>query len=152
MPTTVQDPYTRLANALETVIMTEFSDIAYLRFHHDRIHESLGADGVTHVALSPEDSTASPAGTMAHDVLLQFYGPFTADVDPHQEVDPRVITTKAERLRQALRGSTNLGFEEAWFFNVLSTRFPNDATGNKSRFEMSIRFWSNDTALVETSG
>jgi hypothetical protein len=89
---------------------------------------------------------------MTHDIFLQFYGPFVADVDPFQEVDPRAITTKAERLRQALMSETNVGAPEVWFFNILQTRYPNDATGNKSRFEMSIRAWSNDTSLVETTG
>jgi hypothetical protein len=98
MPTTVVDPYTTIANLIEQVVKAEFTDIAYLRWHHDRLHESLGADGVTHVAISPEDDTAARAGTMTHDIFLQFYGPFVADVDPFQEVDPRAITTKAERL------------------------------------------------------
>jgi hypothetical protein len=152
MPRVVIDPYTQLANAIETALVAEFSDIAYLQFHHDRLHESLGADGITHVAVSPEMDTAERAGTLAHQVYIQFYGPFVAETNPHQEADPREITTKAERARQALQDIRTLGLPEMWFFDVMEIAYPNDATGNKTRFEMTIRAWGNDTGLVETTG
>lgn len=149
----VTDPYTQMANVIETAILTEFDDMPYIRVVHDRIHESLGVDGVTHVGISPEDE---PSGGIDLTItcLIQFYGPFIAEVDPDQQVDPREITNKAERLRQALAEVRTVGTPQVWFFDVDRTRYPSDATGNKTRFEMTVTGRGQNSAyqLTETTG
>ncbi len=151
MPTTVIDPYTLMANAIETVAMAEFSDEPFLVFHHDAIHESLGSDGRTHVAVSPETQPTRNI-ELEIEVRLQFYGPYTPDVDPFQTVDPRVITVKAERMRQALGAARIMATGEVWYFDVDTTSYPADPTGNKSRFEMTLIGRGNNSGLVETTG
>ncbi len=149
MPTTVVDPYSVLADIIKTVVLMEFSDITGLFFEHDHLHESLGSDGKTWVAVSPVAERTSNID-MYQEVLIQFYGPFNADVDPFQKVDPRIISNKAERLRRALRSVRTVGTSGVWFFDVEDTSYPRDATGNHTRFEMRVVGRGQNSALVET--
>lgn len=146
----VTDPYTQVADLIETTIRAEFNDEQYINVIHDRIHESLGSDGMLHVGISPEDENSGGI-EMEVNVLIQFYGPHILDVNPNEAVDPRIISNKAERLRQALSEVRTVGTPQVWFFDVNTTRYPLDATGNKSRFEMTIQACGNNSAyLVET--
>lgn len=149
--TVVTDPYSIMAQVLQDAILAEFSDEPYLDLRHDRIHESLGEDGRTYVGLSPE---AEPAADLdlRQEILVQFYGGYSAEVNPHQMVDPRGVTNKAERMRRALQAVTNVATPEVWYFNVVNTRYPNDPTGNKTRFEMLVIGHGSNTGLVETIG
>lgn len=148
----VTDPYSEIAGIIETAIRAEFDDLLpYLAVEHDRIHESLGTDGRTYVGISPEDEFPSNI-ELGIEVLIQFYGPWNADVNPHQTVDPRAITNKAERLRQALQEVRTVGTPGVWFFDIGRTTYPNDPTGNKTRFELTVTGTGNNTGLVETIG
>jgi len=149
MATTVTDPYTILADAIEVVVRNEFDDESFLTFRHDRLHESLGSDGNLYVGVSPEVERTQGID-MFQQVLIQFYGGFHPDVDPYQEIDPRIIANKAERLRRALARARVVATSEVWFFDVLDTNYPSDATGNKTRFEMRIQGRGQNSALVET--
>jgi len=150
MARTVTDPYSQLANVIEQVIRAEFNDEQYIEVIHDRLHESLGSDGQLHVGISPDEESTGGI-EMDTTILIQFYGPFQPDVNPFQSFDPRIITTKAERLRQALSEVRTVGTPQVWFFDVTMTRYPSDATGNKTRFEMTVAATGNNTSyLVET--
>lgn len=149
--TVVTDSYSTVANIIESVVLAEFADDPSLIVRHDRIHESVGVDLQNRVGISPEEETESGYESRMM-ILIQFYGPWYEDVDPLQVVDPRLITNKAERLKQALQNSRTVGMPEAWFFDITNVRFPNDPTGNKSRFEMGVSVRGNNTGLIETSG
>lgn len=150
MPTTVTDPYSILAEAIEVVVNNEFSDIAYIQVVHDRLHESVGHDGKTWVGISPVNERTRGID-MYQTVLVQFYMPFVPDVDPWQHIDPRNATNKAERLRRALASARVVGQPGVWFFDVDDVAYPNDATGNKTRFEMTVVGRGQNSALVETT-
>ncbi len=149
--TVVTDAYSTVANIIENVVLTEFSDEFNMVVNHDRIHESVGIDGVTRVGISPEEESESGYESRLA-ILIQFYGTWREDVDPLQVVDPRIITNKAERLKTALQAQRTVGASEAWFFDVTNIRFPADPTGNKSRFEMGVSVRGNNTGLIETLG
>jgi hypothetical protein len=151
MATIVTDPYSQIADSIEAAILVEFDDLPYLSVRHDRIHESLGADGITYVGISPDAENANGI-EQTTDVLIQFYGPWVADVNPEDQADPRVVTNYAERLRKALGGGRALGTSEVWYFTINSTRYPSDPTGNKTRFEMTITGRGDNIALLETFG
>lgn len=151
MATEVTDPFTELCDILEEAILNEFDDEPYIRFNRDRLHESLGADGALYVGVSPDiDRTDNIEQIM--DVSLQFYDVYKLDIDPLQHVDPTRVTNKAERMKRALADVRTTGTSTLWFFDVINTRYPNDPTGNKSRFEMTIQARGNNTGLVETIG
>lgn len=131
--------------------MDEFDDETYMIFNRDRLHESVGGDGRLYVAISPEiDRDDRVELTM--EMTLQFYDAYSLEIDPTQTVDPSLITNKAERMRRALAAVRTTGSEHLWFFDVINTRYPNDPTGNKSRFEMTIRARGNNSGLIETIG
>lgn len=146
----MSDPYTKLANILEQVILSEFqAEEPYLNLRHDRCHESLGSDGRLYVGISPGDRYYFDIEEQMV-ALIQWYGPFEAKVDPNQQIDPRLITAKADKLKNALAAVRTTAFPELWYFDILSLRFPNDATGNKTRFEMEVIGRGNNTGLIET--
>lgn len=147
--TDVVDAYSLVANILEEVILDEFADEPYLSVRHDRVHESVGVDGRTYVGISPEDENNYNIETRLS-ILIQFYGPWKEAVDPLQIVDPREITNKAERMKQALQSVRTVGLGIAWFFDVVNVRYPIDPTGNKSRFELGIVVRGNNTGLIES--
>lgn len=152
MATIVTDAYTHIANALEQVIAAEFDNEPHLVIHHDRIHESLGSDGHLHVGISPTQEDPGASGVLTTEAIIQFYGPFKPDVDPFQSADPRLITNKAERLRRALEHVRIQGTQQVWFLTVGRTTYPEDATGNKTRFELEVSGTGNNSGLVETFG
>lgn len=150
--TTVTDTYTIFAEVIEQALNAEFgSDSPAPIIRHDRIHESLGASGRTFVGISPEvDNTQNLQ--LGIDILVQFYDPYSLEINPEQIVDPRKITNKAERLRRAIQSRRIVANSQAWYMDVVRVTYPNDATGNKSRFEMVIFGRGNNTGLIETSG
>lgn len=151
MATIVTDPFTELALIVENAVLTEFDDEQFIVFERDRIHESLGSDGRLYVALSPDNDRANNI-ELTLEMLIQFYDVYDLEIDPQQQVDPSVITNKAERLRRALAAVRTTGTQHLWFFDVTQTRYPNDPTGNKSRFEMTIVARGNNSGLIETFG
>lgn len=151
MATQVTDAFSELALIIENVVLDEFDDETYLIFNRDRIHESVGSDGRLYVAISPEIDRDEDIELLM-EVTIQFYDAYSLEIDPMQTVDPAVITNKAERLRRALAAVRTTGTSHLWFFDVINTRYPNDPTGNKSRFEMTLRARGNNSGLIETIG
>jgi len=151
MARTVTDPFTELSAIIENAVLDEFDDETYLVFERDRLHESLGSDGRLHVGLSPTEDRSDNI-ELSMELMLQFYDTYNLEIDPQQHVDPSTVTNKAERLRRALADVRTTGTEHVWFFDVQTTRYPTDPTGNKSRFEMVIRARGNNSGLLETIG
>lgn len=151
MASIVTDPFTELAEIIETAVLDEFDDELYITFQRDRLHESLGSDGRLYVGVSPNEDRADNIELSA-EVMLQFYDAYDLEIDPQQQVDPSVVTNKAERMRRALAYVRTTGTDHVWFFDVTTTRYPTDPTGNKSRFEMVIRARGNNSGLIETIG
>lgn len=151
MATQVTDPFTELALVVENAVLDEFDDETYMIFNRDRIHESVGSDGHLYVAISP-DIDRDDRVELTMEFTLQFYDSYNLEIDPTQTVDPSLVTNKAERMRRALAAVRTIGSEHLWFFDVINTRYPSDPTGNKSRFEMTIRARGNNSGLIETIG
>lgn len=148
----ITDPYSIMANALEQILTNEFgSDSPAPIIQHDRIHESLGFDRRDYIGISPEREPAIGLETRI-EALIQYYGGYSTEVDPLQIVDPRIITNKAERLRRAIQAAQVVANDQLWYLDVVAVDYPNDATGNKSRFEMRVLGRGNNSAIVETTG
>lgn len=148
------DTYEVIATALKQIIDTEFAAEGITAVH-DNLHESLGlrrvSVGIAPVRDAPND-TRSVAGNFT--VEIRFYDLWDKKVDPEQSVNPIKITGYAERLKKSIQQSQidYPGTGEVWFFQWVGTEYPDDPTGNKTRFHMTVRSWGNNTALVETSG
>lgn len=145
-------PYETAATIIKTVIDTEFAP-EHISAIHDNLHESLGRHRVA-VGIAPVEETARSGNAIVQDTMIEvkFYDLWTNEIDPETVVNPFKITAYAERLRSSLgrtRASTP-GTGEVWYFDVLRVAYPNDPTGNKTRFVATIRAVGNNSGVVET--
>lgn len=147
------DPFTIISTAIIDAFNAEFAAEGFVMIP-DRLHESLGRRRVD-VGVSPTEDAPNMRNRIAEEmyVEVQFYGLWDESIDPETQVDPSVVTGYAARLKEALRTARaqDPGTAAVWFFDVDRTRYPNDPTGNKTRFEMTIRAWGNNQNLVETT-
>jgi hypothetical protein len=144
-------PYRIAANGLKTIIDTEFTAEGIVATH-DHLHESVGWDG-KYAAISPdyERPEAGNFAALGVWIKVQLYLNWDKEINPFQAVDPRIIADYGQRFREACRDASLTYSGEFWFFNVMDLRYPHDPTGNKTRFEASIKAWGENAALVETS-
>lgn len=146
------DPYEQVALALKSIIDTEFAPQNVTAIH-DRLHESLGTDRVE-VGISPESwrPKARDRNSLETFVLVQYYDIWDKDIDPNQQVNPIVITNKASRFMRAVQNhqASAVGTADVWYFDVESIEFPNDPTGNKTRFHAIIRAHGQNHSILET--
>jgi hypothetical protein len=147
-------PFEAVALGLQQIIATEFAAEGYTAIL-DNLHESLGAErteiGIAPIEDYPRDNNELMQETY---VEIKFYDLWTQEIDPTTIVDPTRITGYAERLKKAIRSSfaADPGTDQVWFFSVRRTKYPNDPTGNKTRFEMTIRAFGNNAGLTESNG
>lgn len=154
MPTVATSAYSVIAEALVSVIDAEFTDLGITAVH-DNLHESLGRDR-REVGIAPvEDSIPMNNGLVLETLAeVKFYDFWTQEISPTTAVDPRTITNYAERFRRAVHAAraTQVGTGVMWYFDVRRVQYPNDPTGNKTRFVAQVRGYGNNTNLVETTG
>ncbi len=118
---------------------------------HDQLHEALGVDGaVIGVAPIREIPVPGQRTTQQTYIQIQFFDVWEKEIDPSQEVDPRVIAAYHARLLEALRTATITVSGSLWYFQWEGTEYPRDPTGNNSRFIMTVRAWSKNAAEYET--
>lgn len=145
------DSYAIIANTLKTIVDTEFSTEQIVAAH-DQLHESLGVDGavcgISPIRELPMSGNYTAKNTM---VQIQFFDFWEKEIDPTQEADPRVITGYHARLLEAIRQHNDVGTGAHWYFQWEGTEYPRDPTGNNTRFVMSLRAWSTNDALYETT-
>lgn len=144
-------PYAQAAEVLKTIIDVEFAPETYTAVH-DNLHPSVGREG-TRIGIAPEEEAARAGNMLLNDMIItvKFYRRWDDEVDETKKVDPRPITEFAERFRQAVRGNDQGGTDSFWYFNVVRIRYPNDPTGNKSRFEADVIAYGSNSALMETT-
>lgn len=139
------------AAALKQIIDTEFAP-ELITAKHDKLHESRGWEG-TEVGIYPERKRNMMGKGNVRELLLkvQFYGLWDKQIDPTQTIDPSIVTGFADRFERAVEGqqATFVGTDDVWFFLVDEIAFPDDPTGNKTRFEASIRAFGDNTALTQ---
>lgn len=125
-----------LMEALKTIIDAEFAPEG-ITARYDNLHGSLGSDGPI-CGLSPEmeEPVRGDNNQLTFSVMVQFFLRYTLEIDPHQTVDPSAILAMATRFREACHAweIANPGVEELWFLTVGRIAYPDDPTGNKSRF------------------
>lgn len=145
-------PYAEAAEAIKTLIDTEWATEGWTA-SHDNLHPAVGTGG-TRIGIAPEEETPRPGNMVMADIVItvKFYRRWDPSVDETKKVDPHDIAAHAERFRQRLRTYNGPHTGRVWYFNLIRIRYPNDPTGNKSRFEADIVAYGNNTALVETTG
>lgn len=150
-PTT--SAYLTVATALQQIIATEFAPEGFTAIR-DNLHESLGRYR-TDIGIAPVDDFPRDSNELVKETVVEvrFYDLWTQEISPDTVVDPARITGFARRLEDAVRvaNATDPGTGEVWYFAIRRTTFPNDPTGNKTRFHMTIRSFGNNAGLIETT-
>lgn len=145
-------PYEIAATAIKGIIDSEFSAEGFTAIH-DCLHEALGTRK-TVIGISPLRIRKSPSNQLEQQtfIWIQFYDVWKKEISPDQQVNPFRITGFEHRLSTALEKAqaTVPATNEVWFFMPESTEFPRDPTGNKTRFEMTVRCSGDSGALTET--
>lgn len=106
----------------------------------DKLLRAAGKDGAR-VAVYQEEAAPNARNRLVLEVpvVLQVYLAFEAEPDENLVVDPRVIAEHAQAFREALRGPAGQATDPSpWFLKLQAVRYPDDPTGNKSRFEALI--------------
>ena len=144
------DPVAALSGTLLNVINAEF---AYdnITAYSDKLHESMGLNGIK-VGVSPISTRPKPGNSAVQEILLlvQFYGLWDKMVNPDQQVDPTIITGYFSRFQAAVEANQDAvaGTNAVWFYEIIDCQFPDDPTGNKTRFEATVRGYGDNLALV----
>lgn len=145
--------YEVVATALKTIIDAEFAAEGFTAIY-DNLHESLGRFRVD-IGIAPTEDTVNGRDALVQEtwVEVRFYNFWTDEISPDTVVDPRVIAAYAERFRDAVRRAkaSDPGTGQVWYFDIRRITYPNDPTGNKSRFHATVRAFGNNAALLETS-
>jgi hypothetical protein len=147
-------PETEARNALIAMLAAEFAAEEF-PIRDDKLHRSLGSKG-TILGVYPERMVASPRDRYVSEMglVVQFYSKYDLKVDPQQTVSPAKIEGFADRFRNALRTSNpDPNSPGVWYFTLERIEYPDDPTGNKTRFEAHLTARGNNGALLsETTG
>jgi len=145
--------YEDIALALKDIIEAEFTAEGFTVIL-DNLHESLGRKRVD-IGIAPVEDIVFPSNNIVQHTMVEvrFFDLWKQEISPETLVNPSRITGFAERFRKAVGnayGRTDPATGRTWFFQLVRIAYPNDPTGNKTRFVATIRGWGNNNALFET--
>lgn len=143
-------PETEARNQLMSLLNAEFAPEA-LTAEDDKLHASLGWEG-PRIGVYPDQSETMMSNNFVRDttIVVQFYAQYDKQIDPEQSVSPSLIEGYADRFRNKLRGG-DVNTAANWYFKLSRILFPDDPTGNKTRFEAwVVARGNNGSQIVET--
>lgn len=145
------NPFVEAATIIKQIFEDEFSAEGFVMVF-DNLHPAMGRHRVD-VGIAPTEERPHARDYYAQETWIEvrFYDLWKEEIDPQTVVNPTRITDFAFRLRDAIRRYTEPGTGNMWYFNVEETTYPDDPTGNKSRFHMTILAYGNNNALIETT-
>lgn len=144
-------PETQARHALIASLQDEFAT-EQIPVESDKLHGSIGHEGPK-IGVYPDRTSSSSTNRYVSEIeiVVQFYDRYTLKVDPKQKVSPDKIESYADRFRRKLaERTTDPRTGSVWYFTLERIDYPDDPTGNKTRFEARLRARGNNTALVET--
>lgn len=141
-------PETLIRNRLVTILTNEFGGDG-LKVYSDKLTRALGDDG-HYAGVSPNSSqeATNDVLTLNMEFLVQVYRRYDPQIDYKQRVDPTTIESWADRFRVACKTQDDINQPEAWYFRIVRIDFPDDPTGNKTRFVATIRCFGNNTSQL----
>lgn len=145
-------PFEAVATAVIAIFNAEFAAEGFTMIP-DNLHESLGRERVD-VGIAPIEDVVNIRDSVVQETWaeVRFYHLWTQEISPNTQVNPFQIAAYAERFRDALRSTASTPHTgQVWYFDVRRVQYPNDPTGNKSRFVMTIRAFGNNSGLVEST-
>lgn len=149
-------PETMLRNMLLNLMEEEFAPEG-VSVRDDKLLEATGEqEAVAGVYPDYSEPWTNDRQVQRTVVVVQMHNRFDpAWIDaPDERISPATIESWADRLRRKIKsidGIPSGANPDGWFFLVERTLFPDDPTGNKTRFNMVITGFSANASLVETS-
>jgi hypothetical protein len=149
---TPTNPLTTSRKQLHTLLKGYFDPKGCL-VQEDRLHRSVGRDGKTRIGVNPVRESPYRQSGQASEFRLQvqFYGPWKDQINNLEVVNPTWIETQAEIFKDLIR-TGDPHQDDAWFYRVEEITYPDDPTGNATRFEAVVTAFGTNTALLETVG
>jgi hypothetical protein len=139
----MSSPATAARAHIKSVIATVYSAEGWTA-GDDKIGRSMGKEvavdeATIAVTTDYERERLGQAIMLDIGILVQFYLGFDASPDETITRDVTDVEEYADRLRNAFSGSgATVDDGDAWYLRVVGTEYPDDPTGNKTRFEMNI--------------
>lgn len=139
----MSSPATAARSVIKTRIATAFSTEGWTG-GDDKFGRSMGMeleedDAAISVTTDFERPRLNNASLLDIGITVQFYLGYDASPDETISRDVTVIEEFAERLRQQFVGAgARVDSGDAWYLKIIGTEYPDDPTGNKTRFEMNF--------------
>lgn len=148
----VTSPMTVARLTLAAAVEAEFVPDGF-SVKNDRLHKSLGRNGHTTIGTSPLQEVPLPndKNLLQYGIFVQFYGGWQDTINPEEVVDPAGIENYAERFKRVLQAN-DPDQSNIWYFNLAEITYPEDPTGNMTRFEAKVTAYGVNTSHVETTG
>lgn len=141
---------TEMRAAIQATVEAEFAAEA-LDVRSDKLHESLGADGAV-AGVYPEGEMPHSSGVIqVMRVVVQVYMRWDPQIDPQQRVDPALIEEWSWRLQRRMLDESKTSTDKVSYYNVAEITYPDDPTGNKTRFDMALEGFGPNASLTETA-
>lgn len=141
---------TEFRQQVKTIVEDEFAPEG-LTVRNDKLHDSLGWDGAVSAVYPSAEAPGDATIVQNMLVVVQVFQRYELNVDPEQRVDPAKIEEWAWRLQRAFKQDMGPGTEKVWYWNVAHIEYPDDPTGNKTRFVMSLEGYTSNASLIETT-
>lgn len=141
---------TELRAAVKATVEAEFASEG-LTVQDDKLHESLGIDAPI-AGVYPEAERPHSSGAVGiYIVGLQVFQRWDPQIDPTQKVDPAAIEAWAWRLQRRMRPESTVNGENISYYVVSEVLYPDDATGNKTRFVATLTGYGHNPSIMETT-
>jgi hypothetical protein len=116
---------------------------------NDRLGRSAGKDGADVAAVFPESEGQKDGNinVLVVEVILAYHMAYEAE-PKSMTVDPSVIEAKADLVRRAFQTQSIGGVDDFWNLNLTEIIYPDDPTGNKTRFEARFRAFAHNPAAL----
>src|SRR5688572_11660429 len=132
-------PATAVRERVKTLADAEFAAEGW-ETADDKLLRASGRDGVTRLAVYPDDEHVLPRNQLILlvPVTFQLYLGYDDSIDEHMQVDPGIIEELADRFRRAFEDNSSGTTDDLWYLTLDRIEYPDDPTGNKTRFEATI--------------
>jgi hypothetical protein len=84
-------------------------------------------------------------------VLVQVFGLWEKEVDNEKVIDPAPVEALARAFAREIQARQTGALPELWYIELERVGFPNDPTGQKTRFDAIVMGRAENPGVVETS-
>ncbi len=141
---------TELRAAVKATLETEFAAENF-EVRDDKLHDSMGIERAI-AAVFPEGERRHSSGVVGMFLVsAQVFMRWDPQIDPAQVVDPGLIEAWAWRLQRRMQAESSVNSANISYYVVNEVIYPDDPTGNKSRFVMGIAGFGHNPSIGETS-